>query len=743
VHRLATRYGLSGWVENTHATVVIEVQGVTGDVEAFVGALRQQSPAAARVESVEVQSLPLRDDDLGFCVRASESTGRAGVGVVTDRAVCAQCRLEVDDPNDRRHRYPFTNCTQCGPRYSIVLATPYDRERTTMAAFEMCDRCRTEYEDPGDRRFHAEPIACPECGPELRLLDLTGEILATGESALEDGVRALKQGLIVGLRGLGGFQLLVDATNDSAVGRLRELKGREEKPFAVMFGNRAQLLVHVDASQAELDLLESAEAPIVLCVGPVDDSSISRQVAPDCDLLGAFLPTTPLHYLLLQRVNTPLVCTSGNLSGEPMCLTFDEARSRLVDVVDRWIDHDRAIARPLDDSVACLSSDGPLMLRRARGYAPAAVGKLAARRPVLALGAHLKNTIALSCGDELLVSQYIGDLDCEDTRGTQRRIVDDLMSLYDVRPEVIACDLHPDYASTHLARALSADWKVPVVPVQHHHAHVAAVRAEHGLTGDTFGLAWDGAGLGIDGTLWGSEGLICSGACFERKHYLQSFPLVGGERAAREPRRVLLGLLWRLGFGVPASAQRQFSRSELEVLDDMLHRDVNCPRCCSIGRLFDAVAALLEVRAVCSYEGQAAMQLEALAHSSGARLDVREAYTLELNSGETSLVPLFEELLSDLHRAVPASTIALRFHAALVKWGAQQLVHNQGLPAVVSGGCFQNRLLLDGLSTEARRHGIELYRPRRLPPNDGQIAAGQAWVANCHEGQTSEVQVAW
>lgn len=417
-----------------------------------------------------------------------------------------------------------------------------------------------------------------------------------------------------------------------------------------------------------------------------------------------------------------------------MCTEFEEAISRLGHVAQLWLDHDRAIVVPLDDSVLSVSLDGPVMLRRARGYAPRSLGSIPTTQCVLALGAHLKNAIALAHAGKLVVSQHIGDLDHEGSIEAQRASVEALLRFHGAEPELIACDLHPDYASTRLAEDSSMRWGLPVVRVQHHHAHVAAVCAERGLTGPVVGLAWDGVGLGDDGELWGSEALFCNGADFRRLHHLQSFPLVGGERAIREPRRALLGVCHELGLALPDAAAAHFGRGELTTLQQMLDRNVNCPRSCGVGRLFDAVAALLGVRGVCSYEGQAAIELEALARKASApKLDTHGAYSVEMGDESTSLRPLFEELLDDLHRGVTAAVVAQRVHATLVQWGILQLERflsgTGGARAVVSGGCFQNRLLLDGIVMRTREMGIALERPMSLPANDGQIAAGQAWVA--------------
>jgi hydrogenase maturation protein HypF len=739
VHRAARARGLTGWVQNRSDGLALEVEGPEPVVHDFLELLRNDAPTAARVERVEAVVVAATGE-VGFRIVTSAAGASTGPVLPADRTTCVECAEEVASPDARRHRYPFTNCTRCGPRWTIIEALPYDRERTTMRRFVRCAACDAEYGDPVDRRFHAEPIACPACGPRLRALSPSGEQRGHGEPALAAAVATLVGGGVLALKGLGGFQLLVDAADAAAVARLRRGKGREEKPFALMCPTLDVARGLCTLSREEEAALVGERAPILLLRRRHEPRSrVADAVAPRSPRLGIMLPYTPLHRLLLDAVARPLVCTSGNLSEEPMCIDDEDALARLGRVADLFLVHDRPIARPVDDSVARVGPSGLEVLRRARGFAPEPL-RLATPGPcVLALGGHLKSTVTLSLGDQAVVSQHLGDLDSPEAHALLERTVADLVRVLDARPAVVACDLHPDYASTRLAERLAAGWDAAIVRVQHHHAHLAACMAEHGLVGRALGLAWDGAGLGPDGTLWGGEALVVDGATFRRVAHLRAFRLPGGARAMREPRRVALGLLHAmLGDDAGRELAGLFRPAELRVLLGMLRGGVRAPWTTSVGRLFDAVAALIDVRTEAGFEGQAAMELESAADEAGDD----EAYPLPLGGGVPAVAdwePLVHAIRRDRARGVPATHVAARFHAALAEL-ATEIARRAGLPRVVlSGGCFQNVRLARLVRTRLAACGFEVWTPCRYPPNDGGLSLGQALVAAWSRKEADDV----
>ena len=594
VYNAARAKGLTGWVRNEPDRVRIEVQGDVTAVDEFLTALRTDPPPQASIDAIDVQEIECCWNEMeAFAIRASGADATPGPTIPADLATCEACLDEIRSPDMRRHDYPFTNCTHCGPRWSIIASLPYDRPRTSMADFAMCPECAREYADPADRRFHAQPIACPHCGPELRLLDVAGGELARREDALLGAVQAICDGRIVALKGLGGFQLIVDATDDEAVVRLRERKRRPAKPLSVMLSSLDAARRCCEVSEEEAQVLASSQSPIVLLRRRPGDATVAESVAPGNPWLGVMLPYTPLHHLLMDRVGRPVVCTSGNLSEEPMATTTPEAIERLGAIADVILTHNRPIVRPVDDSIVQVDGVGPRLLRRARGYAPLPIDLGIDGPTMLAVGGHLKNAVALRLGSQVVMSSHVGDLDSVESLDVHRRAVRDLVAFFDVTPERIACDLHPDYASTRFAEELAAEWSAPLVRVQHHHAHVASCMAEHRLTGPVLGFAWDGTGYGTDGTVWGGEALCCEGAGFSRVAHLRTFALPGGDRAVREPRRSALGALVEI---MPDRATELaagwFTSSELDTLMTMLSRSTHSPRTSSMGRLFDAVAAL-------------------------------------------------------------------------------------------------------------------------------------------------------
>lgn len=720
VYRVATDLGLCGWVRNTSAGADLEVEGDISALDEFLVRLRSEKPVLAVYHGLEhavLEPVGLA----GFEILDSDSEAAPAAVVLPDIATCADCLREVFDPADRRFRYPFTNCTNCGPRFSIVLSLPWDRPRTTMAGFPLCDDCDREYHDPRDRRFHAQPVACPVCGPRLELLDGGGSSAYTGAAALDRTGELVREGRIVALKGLGGFHLVCDARSDEAVDRLRERKHREAKPFAVMAPSLEAARELCDLSPMEEAALVSPEAPIVLARSR--PGGVCDAVAPRNPLLGLMLPYTPLHHLLLRDLAFPVIATSGNLSDEPVCFENDEAVDRLSGIADAFLVHDRPIARPVEDSVARVIAGRVTLLRRSRGYAPMPVAARRGLRPVLAAGAHQKNTAAIVTPGGVVLGAHLGDLATAASRAALERTANDLQCLYDVVPVAVACDAHPDYASTIWARSSG----LPVEHVQHHVAHVFSCLAENDEAPPVLGIAWDGAGFGDDGTIWGGEFLHVRGPReWERVAAFRRFRLPGGDRAAREPRRSALGLAFEIyGDGIPDEVAAMFGESDLRTLHSALRAGVNTPYTSSVGRLFDAVAALCGLRTTAGFEGQAAMELEfaAEADDSGA------AYPISLDGPVLDWAPMIRGVLDDRRQGVAVARIAASFHNALAG-AAVSVARRTGIDRVaLSGGCFQNAVLTSAVVTGLESAGFTVIRHQRVPPNDGGIALGQAVAA--------------
>ena len=685
VYRIAGRHELGGFVLNDGSGVVIEAEGDPDALERFATALVEEAPELARVDSVEARPLEPRGQS-EFSVELS--TGGGGTALIPpDIATCDDCLRELFDPGDRRYRYPFVNCTQCGPRFTIVTGVPYDRPLTTMSAFPLCADCRREYEDPRDRRFHAEPIACPVCGPQLSM-------------TIEDAAAALRDGEIVAVKGLGGYHLACDAASEDAVARLRSRKLREDKPFALMT-REPELLVELSLEEA--GLLSSRERPIVLARRRVD-APVAPSVAAGTPWLGVMLPYTPLHHLLLAGFGGALVMTSGNRSDEPIATEDEEARERLAGIADAFLAHDRPIHRRCEDSVVRAAHP----VRRSRGYVPGAIAlPIAAARPIVAAGAELKSTFCVARGAQAFLSPHLGDLDCELAYRAFRTDLELYLAMLGAEPEVIAHDLHPEYLATKWA----LDQDAKLVGVQHHHAHAAACLAEHGEVGSALALVFDGTGYGTDGTLWGGELLRCDLASFERVAHLEPIPLPGGEAAIREPWRMAASYLEQTGRPVP------FERWEL-----VRHAlKVNAPLSSGMGRLFDAVAALLGVRETSTYEGQAAIELEQLAGETYA-----EPYAWSFGRG----ADLVGTVHDDLGAGRPRAEIAAAFHESIAAAAAAACAE-AGSPrtVVLSGGSFQNLRLLDSTRRRLEELGFRVLSHRLVPPNDGGISYGQAAVA--------------
>jgi hydrogenase maturation protein HypF len=747
VYRLAHELGLKGWVFNDAEGVAIEAQGPADTLAAFEQRLRSDAPPLARVAALAASRRPVTDTDAGFQIRASRR-GAVRTSIPPDSAPCDACLGELFDPADRRHRYAFVNCTQCGPRYTITHALPYDRALTSMAGFALCPACRREYSDPLHRRFHAEPNACADCGPALSLVDAEGRAIEGDPIAAT--LALLRAGRIVAIKSAGGFQLACDARNATTVAELRRRKHREEKPFAVMAGNLPSALAWVDAGAEEQALLHAAERPIVLLPLRKERPDALAGVAPGLQVLGLMLPCTPLHHLLFhEAAGRPagtawrqqpqpllLVMTSANPGGEPLVVHNSEALSRLQGIADALLMHDRDVVARCDDSVLRWTGDAPQFIRRARGYTPRAI-KLPRSGPcVLATGAWLKNTICITRDDEAFVSPHIGDLDNAASCEALIEMADHLCAVLDVRPSVVAHDRHPDFFSTRFALDFAKARSLPAHAVQHHHAHIAAVAAEHGERAALLGLALDGIGLGSDGGAWGGELLRVDGASFERLGHLAPLPLPGGDVAAREPWRMAAALLARIGRA--AEIEPRFAaQPAAAAVASMLAKGTRCPPTTSLGRCFDAAAGLLRVREIAAYEGQAPMLLEALA-ARAPRFAPTAGFESLVRLGDDGVLdptPLLAQLADEDDAAHGAALFHHALAEGLARW-VHQAADRSGLRIVaLGGGCFLNALLTALLVPRLAARGLRVLQARQAPPNDGGIALGQAWVALCHVQQ--------
>lgn len=737
VYQLARRAGVAGRVWNHSEGVTIEAFGAHDALETFASVLRKDGPPAARVSLVTCTEIPYAEY-AAFRIDESVASDQLRVSIPADLATCDDCLREMLDPNDRRHRYPFTNCTNCGPRYSIVRGAPYDRAKTSMAPFSMCAACRREYEDPADRRFHAQPNACPACGPHLVVTGPRGRQIATADP-VHFAARSLRAGFIVALKGLGGFHLACDATSRSAVQRLRQRKLRETKPLAIMVRDLAEAESLAVLSDAERALLLSVERPIVLAQSRQDmlvrAESAGRQgavrVAQDDRLIGLLLPYTPLHHLLLQDAGVPLVMTSGNVSDEPMVTTNEDALTQLGEIADVFLLHDREIVTRVDDSIVRVIGGAPVVLRRARGYVPRAIETgHAFSAPILACGANLKNTFCIASGSSAFLGPHIGDLESVATLQAYESAIERMKEFVGVSPAVIAHDLHPDYFSTRYALAQEG---AVTVPVQHHHAHIASVMAEHGLDEPVIGVAYDGTGFGTDGTAWGGEILIARYDGFERFATFRPIPLAGGDQAIRQPWRVALALLDDAFDGEPPldalALFRDLPPLEITAVRRMIARNFNSTPARGVGRYFDAVGAIVMAMPLARYEGEVAFRWNMVAGDAE-----RGRYPIVIRDGiapwEIDPRPIVRGVIDDLFGGCSPSTISARFHntlaAATVEVVRAALAMRGTMPVVLSGGCFQNARLAESVIEPLGR----VFMNRRVPPGDGGIALGQAFVAD-------------
>ena len=714
VYSLAARHSLTGTVGNTSSGVIIEIQGVGEAARAFIDELRNSPPPLAVIDSIAIQDIDAKSDS-GFVIVDSRAQPLASTPISPDIAVCAGCLREMFDPADRRYRYPFINCTNCGPRFTIIQDIPYDRPLTTMRAFPMCFECEAEYHDPGNRRFHAQPNACPVCGPQVSFGTLARD------AAILAAIEALRDGRIVAIKGIGGFHLACDATNDLAVRTLRDRKGRGAKPFAMMARDLERVRRYAHVSDDEAQLLTAKERPIVL-LRTRDNPEISAAVAPGNKYLGFLLPYTPLHHLLLGE--RPLVMTSGNFSDEPIVKDNDEALSRLATLADAFLFHNRDIHVVCDDSVTRVFETRELPIRRSRGYSPMPVKLTHSGPTVLAVGGELKSTFCLTRDDNAYLSQHIGDMENLETLAAFEHAFAHFRALFRAEPERVICDLHPNYLSSRWAAEYAAKKQLPLIRVQHHHAHLASVMAEHGRDGRVIGVIFDGTGYGTDGAIWGGE-ILCGGFDgFDRPMHLKYVPLPGGDASIKRPLRMALAHLWAAGIEWAPT----LSPVELRILRRQLETGMNCVPTSSMGRLFDAFAALIGVRETVSYEAQAAIEMEAMCEG----VTVDRGYRFSIEDGVFDPAPLFKAALEDLRRNVQRAEIAASFHHAvadLVLHCCETARERSGINTVgLSGGVFQNTTLLKLVTEALARQEFEILTHRKVPPNDGGLALGQAAI---------------
>jgi hydrogenase maturation protein HypF len=721
VYNLAKQLNLVGWVKNTPQGVSLEVEGEQVLLILFKERLVSEAPRISQIDTLKDQWLePANYGD--FTIKSSSLEGKNSAHILPDLSTCPDCLQELFDPTNRRYRYPFINCTKCGPRYTIIESLPYDRGSTSMRDFKLCQHCKAEYEDPNSRRFHAQPNACHVCGPQLSLLDSSGQLLAEKESALQGAIESIMQGQILALKAFGGFQLMVDAQNPEALLRLRKLKNRPDKPFALLYPNLTMVRLDCQVSPQEAEILESPAAPIVL----LKPHKISH-----FPTVGVMLPSTGLHHLLSQSLSFPIVATSGNLGDEAICANQEEALARLGGLCDLFLSHNRPIVQALDDSVVRVMGNHPVVLRQARGYAPLTLKIKDSKEPIqtLALGAQQKNCIALRNNDSIILSGHIGDLQSLSNFQFFKKTIDHLGNLYHLSPQGIACDAHQDYVSNQFAHSKAQSLNLPILPVQHHYAHVLSCLVDNQIDFPVLGVAWDGTGYGLDGTIWGSEFLqLLKAGQWKRVAHLRAFPLPRGEECSKNPRLSALGLLWECWGDVLFKCEdiatlKAFTAEELVILLKMLKQKLNTPYTCSMGRLFDAVASILDIEQIVSFSGQAPMKLEALCqlHSSKSFYH----FTIDFNNGQIDWRPMIDKIFADLEAGVSLAQLSVFFHNSLAEMVVQVAQFIGISQVLLTGGCFENCFLLERTIERLEEEGFKPYWHHQIPPNDGGIAAGQ------------------
>ena len=739
VYQLAAKYNLKGWVCNTSEDVKIEIQGESKDLERFLSELQGNAPPLARIENISVTYHPPSGYKT-FEIRPSTAEEGKYQLVSADIATCQACLREIFNPEDRRYHYPFTNCTNCGPRFTIIEDIPYDRPKTTMRSFKMCPECQAEYDSPLDRRFHAQPNACPRCGPRLELLDAKGDRLA-GSDAIVVASRLLREEKIVAIKGLGGFLLACDATNEKAVGLLRQRKRRPFKPLAIMVADMNEARKHCYISEREEKLLTSPQSPVVLMRWR-PESTVCQLVAPNLKYLGVMLPYTPLHHILLREAGLPLVMTSGNISEEPIAKDNDEAIRRLSGIADYFLVHNRDIYARYDDSVTVVERDDVQLTRRARGYAPYPIHLTFKARQVLGCGAEMKNNFCLTKDNYAFVSQHIGDLENLETLEHFENTLALYKKLFRIEPEIIAYDLHPEYLSTKYALELASQFNdIKLVPVQHHHAHIVSCMVDNRVEAPVIGVSLDGTGYGSDGHIWGGEFLVADYKGFKRMGHLEYLPLPGGDAAIKKPYRIATGYLLKLlgedSFSSELAFLKQIDAVEIDFIKRQIQAGLNSPLTSSMGRLFDAVSALIGIRGEIDYEGQAAVELEMIAYDDKGKAG-NKGYPYSIIEHDGISIIQLKELLSaivkDLYQGVSKATISAKFHntvAQMVCEMCQLIAERTGINQVaLSGGVFQNRLLLRKVVSSLEKASFSVLTHKQVPCNDGGISLGQAVIAN-------------
>lgn len=731
IYRLATQLDLTGWVLNDGDGVTLEVEGGHGKLLEFLRRVPLEKPAPAYLYAVDHRFLAAAGFER-FEIRESASGPKPRVWILPDLATCSDCLADIRDPGNRRFRYPFTNCTHCGPRFTILERLPYDRPNTCMKMFRMCQECRREYENPEDRRFHAQPNACPQCGPQLEFntADMSNPLKA--DEALQAAEKCILNGKIVALKGLGGYHLVVDARNQEAVSELRRRKRRPSKPFAVMYPDESYLYRHVEVPEFVAPFLKSTQSPILLLIQKeAANAEIASSVAQRSPYLGVFLPYTPLHHLLLSDLGFPIVATSGNLTDEPIQYRDEEATLQLKTLCDGWLTHNRPIVNPADDSVLHIVTKPelkPQQLRRARGYAPMPILAPRDLPPLLALGGHLNSTFALSRGKEIILSQHLGDLEGYEARLLYDRTLKRFLELYDVHPVAVAHDMHPDYFTTHLAAGL----QLPTIPVQHHHAHFAACLLENQIDGGALAITWDGTGYGPDHTVWGGEFLIGNVKECERVASLRPFRLPGGEKAIKETWRTALSLLWETygdDFATNLPNFFPISDQQIDGVLQILKRGVNSPVTTSAGRLFDGVSALLGLAYANTHQAEAAQMLEYAAWDHGGDIDTVQLPIEEGNPARLDWRPMIRHIVEGYFCGESAARLAALFHHSLAQAAADLAAKAKQDTVILSGGVFANRFLTERLGSLLAAGGFRVCIHSQLPPTDGSISAGQLWVA--------------
>ena len=727
IFNLAKRFNLSGWISNTNEGVLIEAQGDPGILNNFQKSIATDKPKIASISDIKIQQLPVKTNEKDFSIRKSHSQSKPNTIVLPDLSTCQECLQDILTPGNRRYRYPFTNCTNCGPRFSIIEQLPYDRKNTTMKNFVMCSECQKEYNDPSNRRFHAQPNACSQCGPQLELWDSNGNQIAEKDSAIDHVCNLIKEGAIVAIKGIGGFQLIVDATNEISIENLRTRKRRKDKPFALMYPNLEMVKQHCHVSDIEEQLLASQQAPIVLLKSI---STPSRNISPDNPYSGVMLPYTPLHHLLLNQLHSPVIATSGNRSEEPICIDEKESLKDLEGIADYFLVHNRPIAQYVDDSIVRIIAQRKLILRRARGYASLPITTSRRLPSALAVGGHLKNTVAIGRDNTIYVSQHIGDLENQKGCESFSKEINRLTSFYQIDPQIVVSDYHPDYYSTKFASQLN----IPLRQCQHHVAHVYSCMAENKVSPPLLGISWDGTGYGLDGTIWGGEFfLINEDFSFKRIAYFRPFPLPCNEKAIREPRLSAIGMLYEI-FGNDLFERKELppiktlTEPEKQNLKRILSSGFQSPKCSSIGRIFDAVCSLINQRHFSTFEGQAAMELEFL--SDNHTSSITYSFRIQLDENGSYVIDweqLILEIIEDLHSAKSKQEIAIKFHNTLAKIIIEIAERIEQKQVLLSGGVFQNKVLTEICISELKKNNYEPYWHEQIPPNDGGIALGQLY----------------